>query len=428
MKDAHRRESYSQRHEVRNVLVVMGYEFSWGLAAAIANLATVMTGFVEWMGFPLVIVGLVPAVFWTCYSLAQPLALSVLKPGPYFFRKLILLLAIAPLGYVVMGAVVYSPEVSNVGKLVTVLGGVIFFTTLIGIADPLYMSILFETLPIHQRGRFFGARTFCFGVGGWVGGFVLGFIFAGTQAPQSFGNAFLLSGLFFILSALIFSTYRYQPPEEEAETVGASLGTQLRDLGTSVRANRSLVAFLIAEFLFFFGAMGAFPFFAGHIQRMLKADSQILVTLTQAFWASICLFGPALGWWSDRFGHRITVVISAGIFVLGTVVMLFDGCPSWLYVLGYFMASVWMPGQFVANMNLAYECARELTPAQIMVVRSVILLPTLLIGPLLVGWMLDLGFPVIGMGSCAIMMLMSGLLLQFGPRPAPQDSRIVRQS
>ncbi|MBI2193276.1 MAG: hypothetical protein HYU36_14970 [Planctomycetes bacterium] len=409
----------------RNVVAILVFEFLWGAAAAVSNLTTMVTGYIEWMRFPQAIVGFIPGLYWTGFTLLQPLTLYLLPHDRLLFRRVIFLYLIASLLFLLMGCMLAMPAIPAAGKLAILAGGLLAFSSLVGLTDPHYMAILFEAVPDHLRGRFFGVRVLCYGVGGWLGSFALDAVLQAGPPPQSFTRAFTTSGILYLAATAGFSFYLYRPGPSSHVPQNRPLIAQLRSLAFKVRMNRTLLAFLLMDALWLLAVSGGFPLYAGHVRRQLGADEALLARLTQANWLAICLLGPALGWYADRAGYPRAMFIVIALFILGSCLLLWPAASSSTYLAAYFLASVWLPGMFVVHFNLAQACARNCRPAETMAIVSASMLPIRLAGPLLIGAMVDRGHSTLAFGACGFLAAAASVLLllrlpdsALGPRDA----------
>ena len=398
---------------VRNQVIILGFEFFWGLSWAMSNLTTVATGYIQWLGFPQVVVGLLPALYWGIYGLVQPLAPYVIPPGRNVFRKVLLLFGAAALCILSLGVASSTIVMSSGLRLLLLFTCFLAFISLVGLGDPQYISVVFRAVPDHQRGRFFGARALALGIGGCFGSGLLGLILS-LGEPRCYHNAFAASGIGLAFGVAWFALYRPPVTDFSSARDRPKLSEVLGSLVARVAGNRPLLLFLGADILFSFAVFGGFPLYAGIIRGILEADERTLGHLTLAFWAANCLFSIILGWWADRAGYKRTFMTVLACFAVGTSMLLFRGGGTWYYLAAYFLASIWLPGVIVAGFTLAQACAEDLEPAETLIAISVCLLPVRLLSPVVIGKMIDLHWTSGAILLCSAVTVLAGIVLGLG--------------
>jgi MFS family permease len=407
------------------LVAILGCEFFWGAACAVANLSTVVTGYIEWLAFPQVVVALVPALYWASYCLAQPLSLRLTPSTGNVSRRVVFYFLAGSLQILILGTVLTFVPLSAAARALLVGGCHIAFTAFVGIGDPQYVAIVYRAVPDHQRGRFWGIRSMAFGLGGVLGSLGVDMIFVRQASPERFHTAFLVSGMLFLVAVASFALYRDRNPEADSGAEQQALSAQLGGVVKRILANRPLLVFLLVEALLA-TSFGGFALYAGYIRRTLGETERVLGPLTQALWVSNCVVGPVIGWWGDRFGYRTAMMAFIGCFALGTILLVWPHGSFWYYLVAYFLTSVWVPGIIVVSFNLAQACAGDLRPAETMVAMSVALMPIRLLSPVLIGWLMDMGLASAALSLCAALAIAAVLVLVFYLKP--KDVRQERLS
>jgi len=397
-----------------NLMAILGCEFAWGLAAAIGNLTTVVTGYIECLGFSPVVIALVPALYWAFHSITQPLSPWLTPSSGNVKRRVMLFFGAGILCLTAMGISLSVFPLAAGARALVLAGCLIAFISLIGIADPQYMAIVYRAVPHHQRGRFFGTRALALGIGGVLGSLILNVIFASRASPANFHRAFLVSGFAFLAVIAFFGLYRDQNPEARRTEERPRLLPQLMELTRRAIGNRLFLTFLLVDSLFLIAVLGGFPLYAVYIKSILGGSEEVYARLTPVYWVANCVLAPAIGWWADRAGYRTAMLGVVGCFCLGTAMLVYTGGGFGYYLLAYFLASVWFPGMVVVSFNLAQACARDLKPMETMIAMSVALMPVRLLSPALIGGLMKAGLRTFALILCTALSVAAAVVLVMG--------------
>ncbi|MDP6119153.1 MAG: MFS transporter [Planctomycetota bacterium] len=387
---------------------ILGTEFFWGMAAAIAYMPTVVTGYIKFLGYSSFIVGMMPAFFWGGYSLSQAFSLKVIKPGPKNFGKVIVLFVAAGCSLTTLGVLLSSFEFGNATRLMMLFGAYSLFVFLVGNIDPHYIRYTYGAVKDAFRGRFFGLRSLSLGAGGLLGALSLNLFFGDTDSADKFHRIFIITGLLYVLSALSFSRYRHkETPNPLLEVIPKV--RSIRQLLSDALSNRALATMLAGLALFFAAVSGGFSLYSDYIQRALD-DHNIIASLTLASWIGNCFCSVIAGKLSDRFGYRAIFVAVCLVFSLGTLMLVWPINAGWCMA-GYLLCAMWLPGYFVAGFNLVQSYAKGWNPTETMILQSMALLPVRLFSPLLVGWGMDAGFERWTVSLCAALTVASAVVV-----------------
>jgi hypothetical protein len=387
-----------RRPAIRFLSPILGAEFFWGVAAAIAFMPTVVTGYIRYLGYSTFVVGMMPAFFWGGYSLSQALALKILKPIPGVFGKVVLVFAAGGCSLMTLGILLSSFEFENLTRLLMLFGAFSMFVFLIGNVDPHYMRYSYAAVPDGYRGRFFGMRSLMLGVGGLIGSLSLHLFFRDPDSADKFHRIFIATGFFYFCSSLSFSRFRHKETPNPV-LMEILVVRSLRQLFSDAWKNRALSVMLAGLTLFFAAVSGGFNLYSDYIQRSL-GDDKLIASLTMASWFGNCVFSVALGKLSDRFGFQNIFIFTCLVFSVGTLMLVWP-INTWWCIVGYLLCSVWLPGYFVAGFNLVQSYAKGWNPSETMILQSLALLPVRLCSPLLVGWGMDAGFDRLTVLVCA---------------------------
>jgi hypothetical protein len=250
----------------RNRAVILLFEFLWGLAMPFVYYSTVLPGYLRHLGLAGVWIGLAPALHSGALALVQPLSAYAIQPGARRLARMRAAYALGACAYAVLGLQVLwgTPPVDagglSVAGLVT-LAAVLAFAVAVGTGDPHYMALVVGAVPAEQRGRYFGMRMVCLGLGGIAGGTLAEQTLRLAPAPANFGWCFLLGGLLYVASTLCMAFYRDAPEKEEPDPPPSSFRSFLAERMLPQMREGAFPSYLLAVVFFSLGSCG-FPFLA----------------------------------------------------------------------------------------------------------------------------------------------------------------------
>lgn len=369
----------------RNRAAILAFEFLWGLAMPFVQVTTILPGYLQHLGAANIWIGLAPAIYQGMIALVQPLSAYGMPTGPERLGRMRRTYSSGAVAYVLLGAAVLLGLGSPVWGVVLALLAAGSFALATGIGDPTYIALTVAAVTPEGRGRFFGLRIACLGLGGIAGGLLAERALRAAAAPMGFGICFLAGGLIYVVSTLSMAFYRDIPVVESArpETLRRFI------------ADRMLARFCEPPFRAFavtivgLGlAASAFPFLALLLQARLGEGERFLGLLGALLMAGNLAHSWVLGHVTDRWGSRAGLAVALAAIALGTLGCLLLRDRS-LLLIAYFLASAWMPAQFVSATDLGLRLAPDAPPAEVFATMMAVMAPARILGPVLAGALID---------------------------------------
>ena len=309
------------------------------LGNAFVDPFTVLPVFITTLGGSSIVVGFVTAAFTAFWFLPQ-----VFVAGMAQTRRRVLPIYTASsifrfIGFVGAGVSIFWIDPSRHGAImVCVIAGLALNAFAAGVAGVPFLEITSKTVPMNQRGAFFGGRRVLGGILGvgagiliavvlggdpgamwartrfyqWVKALALDAGLAGRPFPYDYGVLIIIGG---VISAIGVLAYLFveEPP---AEHIGkpTPIRKQFADGFAMLRSLPDYRAFLWMRIFYQLTAM-CFPFYATYAYVHL-GFTQATVGLFVSIWLgagvlSNLVWGPML----DRRGHRIVFLWTAVISV-----------------------------------------------------------------------------------------------------------------
>jgi len=369
----------------RNRAVILAFEFLWGLAMPFVSVMVLIPGYLKYLRVDNVWIGLAPAIHMGAIALIQPFSAYVIGPGVRRLRQMRTLYSVGAFGFVLLGLLVLYGVHSATFGLIATLVAVGLFAVAAGAGDPHYMEIVVASVSLTQRGRYFGLRALCLGLGGVAGGALTGVLLYLAATPRDFGYCFLAGGLLFAGSTLVLLFFRDDPtPAAERH---ASFRHFLRERIIPLVRRRQFRWYLISISCFALASCGL-PFLPLLIKEKLGASEDIYGWLGGLAMGSTLVMPWMLGTICDRWGSRrgfMTVLFLYTIGVLGCLFL--DGYIA-LFT-SYLFASIWLAGSIVSMTNLALKIAPDVPTSEVFSTKMVAMAPVQIIGPILVGAAID---------------------------------------
>lgn len=418
----HLRSTVSAADTVRHLLLdhnrgsILAFEALWGLAMPFAAYATILPGYLKNLGVPNAWIALVPALFTGGLALTQPASAWAIRPGPRRLRIMLGSYAAGSFGYILLGLLVLAGVRHPAVGLAASLLAVAAFAVGVGLGDPQYVALVVAAVDPELRGRFFGLRAVCVGVGGVLGGCLAGWVLQLAPAPANFGWSLLLGGILYLASTLSMVGFRDRPePITEART---SFAAFMRERVLPRIRSVEFRAFLVAV-VFFALAVCGFPFLSLLLKERLHASDRIYGLLGGLFMGCTLVMSWVLGCVCDRWGSRRGFQLSLFCYALGVTGCLTLRHPGMLLV-AYVLASVWLPGSMIPMTDLSLRLAvphdHRAGAAEITATMMVVMAPAKLLGPVLVGAGIDHWGYIPALGFCVLCALAAAGVLSVGAR------------
>lgn len=144
------------------------------------------------------------------------------------------------------------------------------------------------------------------------------------------------------------------------------------------------------------------------------SPSKVVAALTAANYLSQVLVGPWAGRLGDRLGFKSLLVVSAGVtatsLVVGLSLPLWGGAAIAGFTLVSFLFGVSWLTMTIANLNIVLEFAHVEDRPAYMGLAATLGAPTLLLAPLLGGWLVDrVGYVPVMAASLAVSLLVAAI-------------------
>ena len=389
-----------KQHVLRNAIVILYFDFLWGLGFSMCFHNTVLTGCLKSLGAYQILVGLVPGLYYGLYSLVQPLSTFWIKPRRGRLGLTVLLYSGAAISYVAMGsALIWLPVGMVIPRIAAVFAFMLICLLGMGLADPHYVAMVMETIHPEWRGRFYALKGAVLGIGWIVGSVVFKGIMDRIGVITNYGVALFVGGLTIILASLVWS--RFHEHHGSCERIDRQrLGAYLHHLFLRFRSIPGFGRFVMCTGVF--TAMGGISGYANtYVRDFLSETERIDGVLSIAFAlssvAGSLLFGVLTSAVSFRRAYAVgalcialgfSVMVATDLAVSEEIVMA-DGLGKVLAVAGYFLISLWLPAQIVCAFNLCMRVAHKAPAAEAYAAMSLSVLLFRFSGPVVSSWIID---------------------------------------
>ena len=398
----------------RNKLVILGFEFLWGLSSPFVLFSTIHPGYLEHLGASKTVIGLIPALYWGALALVQPLSAYLIPTDGTRLRKVAGVYLAGACCYLPMAtAAIFLTQGPMSIRLMVYFFCLTSFVVLVGFGDPHYLSMAVEASTPQDRGRFFGLRIMCLGLGGLVGAPGPKFLLRHFPAPESYGLCFLFGGLILIAASSWFSLIKDCPDQSAPPRQG--LRHYLRENAGALVRNRVFVEFLLS-FSLFCAAQASFTFLALYLKRKLGySGDEFLANLNFAYIACLLTMSLLFGVLADRFGPALAYGAAIVCVAVGFLTALCGPASFFCALAAYFLASCWVPGSWATGYNLAVRAAPQVKPVVVAATISLTISPVRIFAPLIAGSVIDrLSYTPVFWGSiglAALSLVPLGLLV-----------------
>jgi MFS family permease len=298
--------------------------FMVGLAFMSAS--TVLPAFAASLGASTVLIGAIPAVmtvgwflpplFTAAHAERLPRKLPFIMRWTGWERVPFLVLAVIAF---------FLADKAPALSMWLVLAMLLVMTAVGGLLMPAWTDLVARALPTRIRGRFFGLASLAGTAGGLAGSALTAWVLGTLPSSTAYGVCFLGATLFVVLSWIALGTVR-EPPATSAPA-GADFWTHLGSVPALLRQDTNFTWYLVARVLTF-GAVTGSGFFTVYALRVLRAPDAEVGIFTALLLAGQMAGQLLLGWVGDRAGHRIVLVIAAGMAMAMNLIALTAGSLS----------------------------------------------------------------------------------------------------
>jgi len=409
----HKIEEYHNWNFALNVASA-GFD-NFGLS--LVGFATVLPAFLTLFTKSNLVIGLLPALFvffWTFPQIMSSLYTSHLrqKKNIIVFIKIgyalpWLVLAICTLFFI-------RPE--SPLSLVIFFVFLSIFALLGGFAVPTWVSFISKLIFRNVRGRFFALRVFVGTSFGILASFIVKGILDRYQYPLNFSLIFLMAFSMFLLGTIFLAISK--EPLIPSQPRRKSYSEYFSGLGNTIKSDRPLKWFITSITIRSFGAtVMAAAFYTAYAIYELNINLSQAGIFMGIMYSAKLISALVLGHISDLRGPRI-VQILAKLFEflsVGAILLLQD-------IIGVYIAFGFL-GLAMSSMMLSYHnMIIELAPKDkadiYMGLINTIRAPSLMIAPLLGGFLIDTFSYRIVFIIAVFASLVSGLVLLFKVTPS----------
>jgi MFS family permease len=284
-----------------------------------------------------------------------------------------------------------------------------------GIQGVIFNFLMAKVIPVSKRGRLTGLRNFLAGIISAGVALAGGEIFLGDE-PGVTGYSYTFVLAFVLTMCGLLSLVFMKEPAPPTLRPRSSLGKRLSEIPALLRADPAFTRYFLARSVATAGRM-ALPFYILHAGAGIELTGSNLGILTVAFTLAGTVSNLLWGSIADRRGFRLVFLLSIGLWVLSTLVLLLSA--------GLLMTSVVFVGIGAAvqgfqhsSMNLTLEFGhRDDLPIRIAIANSTSELAGTL-GPLAGGAIAGLfGYPVLFVASVAFLIAGGVMVALLVPEP-----------
>jgi MFS family permease len=262
----------------------------------------------------------------------------------------------------------------------------------VGAGIPAHQDVIAKIVPVEARGRLRGTGIFIASLIGVGAGLLARSILEALPFDRGFALCFFLAALLGTASLGLISFNR----EPAAKVTGGSpsfLG-YLRELPGILAADANFRRFLYSRILFSFSGL-AVTFLPVFALVRFGLETREMGTMTAAMMAGQLLAVLALGFVSDRRGHKVVLEVGSAALVLALALALAATSPL-LILVTFALAGCSNAAVQVSTMYIAMEFAPPAQRPTYIALGSTIVAPTTIVAPLLGGWLAGtVGYPTL---------------------------------
>ncbi|MCB0107271.1 MAG: MFS transporter, partial [Caldilineaceae bacterium] len=228
-----------------------------------------------------------------------------------------------------------------------------------GFVATAWQELIARCFPVTRRGRFFGVNSFIGTLLGIAAASLAGEFLAVVPFPFNFAYIFGAAGFCILISWFFLAQTR--EPVEAANGTARSLRAYLAALPAVLHADANFRSFLIARVTLAMSEMGTGFLTVAAIATWGISDSTV-ATFTTATLIGQTTGNLGGGFFSDHFGHRLALEISALLALLAFGLAWFAPTPLWFIAVFFFMG-LFRGMRMVSSMLVILEfCPPEKRP------------------------------------------------------------------
>ncbi|MEP0987482.1 MFS transporter [Ekhidna sp.] len=219
-------------------------------------------------------------------------------------------------------ALTFTHLENNVGLIIVFL--LLLFSVASGVGSIAFKDVLGKTIPKGKRGRLLSFRATGGGFLTVIAGLFLYFFIDKNSSVDSFSNLFIVAGILWILSALLFAFINENPG---ATSGGRSPIDEVRKGWFLLKTDNNFLNFLITRSLLLAIPLVQ-PFLIVFATERLDVKLSGLGLFVIATGVSNTISSPFWGKFSDRSSKKVMMVSSGFAFLICAYVLMFDFLPK----------------------------------------------------------------------------------------------------
>ncbi|MCD6351320.1 MAG: MFS transporter [Armatimonadetes bacterium] len=379
------RQAYFWRNLAAN-LVAEGF---WGFAMACVSVSTVLVAFLRRLGTSDFLLGLLPGIGMLGFAILQ-------LPGALYFRrhtrrKGLLILTVIPITLLQFGlaAVAHYLAPTQPRRAVALCYALLFLQALfLGLTGPLWTHLLHSIFPSSRRGRAMGVMALFLSGMGLVGGLYTAALLRLDPEHPPFDVLFTVAAVMMALNGVAWLPIVETPLERPSPPLRLR-----RTFAVLFRPGSAWRSLVIARW---WSEIARAPLIFATVVTLTRfhlPDSTAGV-LTFMLAAGGAVAAPLFGWLGDRRGHKSTMVASAAVLPLATVLVVLAPHP-WVAMAAFGLMGAVPAGDFLGSLNLVIESAPEEDKSIYAAVMQTAMVPARLLGPLASGFVAQQTSPLV---------------------------------
>jgi MFS family permease len=284
-----------------------------------------------------------------------------------------------------------------------------------GMQGVIFNFLMSKVIPVKKRGRLTGMRNFLAGMTSagvaWAGGH---YLIGDVPTAQGYSYTFILA--FVLTSVGLLLLLMVREPEPPTVKTKQSLIQRLSEVPQLLRDDPAFTRYFLARSLATMGRM-AMPFYILYAGQSIGLSGQNLGIITFAFTISGTVSNLFWGAMADRQGFRGTFLLSIGLWVISTVVLIFV-TDLWSILLVFVGIGAAVQGFLNSSVNLTLEFGdRDNLPVRIAIANTASEVAGT-IGPLLGGLLAALlGYEAVFAASIVFLVVGGTVVRIYVPEP-----------
>jgi len=214
-----------------------------------------------------------------------------------------------------------------------------------------WMDMIAKVFKVQQRGKVLGISNSLGNLLGLFGAVVIPVLLGRFEFPLGYVICFAIGSVFVLMSWIFFSRTKEIPQPNPKPVV--SQREYFRALPAILRRDVNFRTYLLAQVLFSLSGMGVGFLVVHSATKWNLPDSQASL-YTLALQAGLALGFLLLGFFTDRHGHRLNLLICMALSVLAYGLAIVAPASGWFFVV-FFLRGVINAGSMLSGIAIVYE-------------------------------------------------------------------------